>query len=107
MVYEYRVYEAMPGKLPALNQRFRNTTVKYFEKHGIKVVGFWEALIGTSNELHYLLAYENLAHREQAWSAFASDPGWQAARAESEKDGLLVARVHNTIWRPTDYSPLQ
>ncbi|MBI2887907.1 MAG: NIPSNAP family protein [Chloroflexi bacterium] len=107
MLYEYRVYEAMPGRLPALNARFRNTTLGFFEKHGIKVVGFWEALVGTSNELHYLLAFEDMGHRERAWAAFGADPGWASARAETEKDGPLVARIRNAFWRPTDYSPLK
>ena len=107
MIYEYRVYETTPGKLPALNASFRNTTVKLFEKHGLKAIGFWEALVGTTNELHYILAFEDMAHRERAWAAFQADPEWIAARAEREKDGPLVARVRNTIWRPTDYSPLK
>lgn len=107
MIYEYRVYEAMPGKLPALNARFREVTLRLFEKHGLKVVGFWETVVGTSNQLHYMLSFQNLGDRERAWAAFGADAEWQAARAESEKDGPLVARVQNSIWRPTDYSPMQ
>ena len=107
MIYEYRVYEAMPGKLPALNARFREVTIRLFEKHGLKVVGFWETVVGTSNQLHYMLSFQNLGDRERAWAAFGADAEWQAARAASEKDGPLVARVQNSIWRPTDYSPMQ
>ena len=107
MIYEYRVYEAMPGKLPALNARFREVTIRLFEKHGLKVVGFWETVVGTSNQLHYMLSFQNLGDRERAWAAFGSDTEWLAARAASEKDGPLVARVQNSIWRPTDYSPMQ
>ena len=107
MIYELRVYEAVPGKLPALHRRFREVTCRLFERHGIKVVGFWETVVGTGNQLTYLLAYEDLGHRERAWHAFQSDPEWQAARAESEREGPLVARLTNTILRPTEYSPLQ
>ena len=107
MIYEYRVYEAMPGKLPALNARFREVTLRLFEKHGLKVVGFWETVVGTSNQLHYMLSFQNLGDRERAWAAFGADAEWQAARAASEKNGPLVARVQNSIWRPTDYSPMQ
>ena len=63
MIYEYRVYEAMPGKLPALNARFREVTIRLFEKHGLKVVGFWESVVGTSNQLHYMLSFQNLGDR--------------------------------------------
>jgi len=106
-LFEYRVYEVMPGKLPALNRRFQEITLGYFQKHGIGVVGFWEALAGTTGELHYLLRFDSLAHREQAWDAFQADPGWQRDRAETEREGLIVARVRNQFWRPTAYSPLQ
>ncbi len=107
MVYEMRYYEVVPGRMPALNARFRDHTCKLFGKHGIKIVGFWEAYIGTSNVLNYMLAFDDLAHRERAWNAFQSDPEWQKARASSEESGPIVARVRSEIWKPTDYSPLQ
>ena len=52
MIYELRVYEATPGKMAALNDRFANITLKYFEKHGLKSVGYWTEEIGTSNPTH-------------------------------------------------------
>jgi hypothetical protein len=79
----------------------------YFTKHGIGVVGFWDVVAGTSNELHYLLRFEDLAHRERAWGAFQADEGWHRDRAETEQGGPLVARVRNQLWRATEYSPLQ
>jgi hypothetical protein len=107
MLYEYRRYEAMPGKLPALHRRFAEVTTKVWEKHGIRVVGFWEAVFGTNNELHYMLAWEDLAERDRKWEAFQKDPDWQSARAKSEEDGPLVARLTNSLWKPTHYSPLK
>jgi hypothetical protein len=107
MIYELRRYEAVPGRLPALNARFKNHTLGFFAKHCIKVIGFWEAMIGTSNVLNYLLSFDDLAHRERAWAAFMADEDWQKVRAETERDGPLVARIRNEIWRPTNYSPLQ
>ncbi len=108
MIYELRIYEAMPGRLPALNERFANITLKYFQKHGIKVVGFWTQVIGTSNELVYMLGFDNLAHREKAWGSFQADPGWQRERAATEAEGgPLVARIRNSILQPTAYSPMQ
>ena len=65
-LFEYRVYEVVPGRMPAMNRRFQTITLGYFKKYGIGVVGFWEAVAGTSNELHYLLRYDDLAHRERA-----------------------------------------
>jgi hypothetical protein len=107
MIYELRIYETIPGRLGALNNRFRNVTLKIFERYGIKSVGYWEDVIGISNRLTYILAWEDMAHRERSWNAFAADPEWLAARAKSEDDGPIVARVTSTLMKPTDYSPLQ
>ncbi len=108
MIYEYRVYEAMPGKLEELNARFRNHTLKAFERNGFKNIGYWTANVGDySDRLIYIVAFESAEQREQDWNAFRNDPEWQRAKAESEADGLLVARIFNTLLSPTDYSPLQ
>jgi hypothetical protein len=107
VIYEMRIYDAMPGKLPALNDRFAKITLGYFEKHGIKSVGYWTDVIGTSGRLTYMLAFDDLAHRDRAWAAFGADQERLAAFAETEKNGLLVARVENRIMRPTDYSPMK
>ncbi len=88
MIYEYRVYEAMPGKLPELHARFRDHTVKLFEKHGIKNVGYWTSNVGDySDRLIYLVAFESAEQRERAWASFQSDPEWQRVKAESEAEG--------------------
>lgn len=99
MLYELRIYEATPGKMKALVDRFVNVTMGMFEKHGIKATLFLEPVIGTNNQLIYLVEWENMAEREQKWDAFQSDPKWIAARAESEKDGPLTQRVHNSFLR--------
>jgi hypothetical protein len=107
VIYELRIYTAHPGKMGALQARFRDHTTKLFEKHGIKNVGYWTNVFGArSDELWYMLAYENLAAREKAWAAFQADPAWQKARSESERDGPLVHHITAQIMTPTDFSPL-
>ena len=105
MLYELRVYDAMPGKLGALNDRFANHTIGFFKNHGIGIVGFWTAMIGTSNQLTYILSFDDMADREKKWGAFQADPGWHKARAESEVDGPLNASVQNSFMQLTSYSP--
>lgn len=107
MIYEYRRYETMPGRLPDLHRRFREVTLPLWERHGVVQVGFWVAEVGTSNQLHYLLRWEDMAQRETNWAAFTSDPEWLAGKAASESNGVLVASVHNEFWSPADYSALK
>ena len=108
MIYELRIYECFAGKLSNLHDRFANHTMALFEKPGIEVVGFWQTVVGKQNfELVYLLAYDDANDRMEKWASFQSDPEWQKARAESEKQGPLVAQVENKLLTPTPYSPLQ
>ena len=108
MIYELRVYRCVSGRLPALIKRFDTITLKLWEKHGIRQAGFWTTLIGESNqELYYLLQWESLAEREKKWGAFMTDPTWLAARAETEKDGAIVANVTNQILQPTSFSSVK
>jgi hypothetical protein len=103
-----RVYRCLPGRLPDLNKRFESVTLKLWEKHGFKPVGFWTTVVGESNQdLTYLLEWANLAERERVWAAFMSDPDWLKARGESEKDGPIVAQITNSILQPTAYSKLR
>ncbi len=108
MIYELRVYHCVPGRLPALLNRFQTITLKLWEKHGIKQAGFWTVAIGESNQdLFYLLAWESLADRESKWNTFLKDPEWVAKRAETERDGAIVASVQNTILEPTAFSSVR
>ncbi|MCH7843026.1 MAG: NIPSNAP family protein [Chloroflexi bacterium] len=102
---EKRVYEAMPGKLPDLHNRFSNHTMALFEKHGIENVAYWTEVVGTSNRLVYMLGYPDLGAREKSFAAFGSDPAWHKARAASEENGALVRVSKHSILRLTDYSP--
>jgi hypothetical protein len=108
MIYELRVYHTMPGKLPALLNRFDTITLKIWERHGIHQAGFWTTLVGESNaDLTYMLKWESLAEREKKWDAFQADPEWIAKRAETEKDGPINARVENSFLVPTSFSSVK
>ena len=108
MLYELRIYECVPGRLPDLLKRFDTITLKLWEKHGIKQAGFFTTLIGESNqELTYFLAWDSLADREKKWAAFQSDPDWIAARAKTEEDGQIVGNIVNQLLVPTKFSSVK
>jgi hypothetical protein len=104
MIYELRVYHAIPGKLPSVLKRFSEVTLPIWKRLGIAHVGFWTTLVGSSNqELVYMLAWESLADREAKWNTFLADPEWVAKRAASDQDGPLVANISNTLLNPTSF----
>ena len=108
MIHELRVYYCVPGRLPNLLKRFDTITLKLWDKHKIKQAGFWTVLVGESNQaLYYLVEWESMADREKKWNAFAADPEWLTKRAETEKDGQIVANVANQFLAPTAFSSVK
>ncbi len=103
--YELRTYYAAPGKLDALNARFRDHTLGIFEKHGMASIGYWMPADNPDNKLVYLLAFPSREAARQSWKEFGADPDWQKAAKESEANGKLVAKVESVFLTPTDYSP--
>jgi len=107
--FELRIYTAAPGKLDALNKRFRDHTLKFFEKHGIESIGYWTAVDDQNvGKLYYIVAYPNRASREKSLiNGIAKDPDFLAVVAESEKDGKIVTGMESVLLEPTDYSKIK
>lgn len=108
-VFEMRTYYANPGKMNALHARFRDHTCKLFEKHGMTLVGFWSPIDPkvAEQKMVYILAFPSKEAADKAWKAFREDPAWLKAKAESEKDGVLVSKVESVYLNPTDYSKIK
>jgi hypothetical protein len=103
--FEMRTYYAAPGKLDALLARFRDHTVKLFEKHGITNLGYWVPIENTDNKLVYVIAFPSREGREKSWKEFGADEDWKKARAESEANGKLVTKVESVFLSATGFSP--
>lgn len=108
-VFELRTYTAAPGKLEALNKRFRDHTVRLFTKHGMTNVGYWTPADPplSENTLTYVLAHSSREGAKTSWAAFRADPDWVKAKSESEKDGPLTTKVESVFLNPVDYSPMK
>jgi L-rhamnose mutarotase len=104
-LFEMRTYYAAPGKLDALHARFRDHTMKLFEKHGITNIGYWVPIDNRDNKLIYVIAFPSLEARNKAFRSFGADPEWQKVYKESEKNGKLVNKIENVFLTATDYSP--
>jgi len=106
-VFELRVYHAVPGKLPALESRFRDTTSKLLAKHDLKVVGYWtsEDAAATSGTFIFLLAHDSREQAKKNWDALWTDPAFQEV-VKAEQTEKLVEKVDVTYLRPSDFSPM-
>jgi len=108
-VFEIRTYTTHPGKLDALNARFRDHTTSIFKKHGMQNVGYWvpQDEPAHSNTLVYIIAHKSREDAKKSWEAFRADPEWQKVSKESEANGKIVAKVESMFADATDYSPLK
>ena len=109
-VFELRTYTAGPGKLAALHSRFRDHTLRLFEKHGMQNIGYWVPADppNSENTLTYIIAHKDREAAKASWAAFGADPEWQKVRKESMADGVsLTTKVESVFLNPTDYSPMK
>ena len=106
-LFELRIYTAAPGKMEELHKRFREHTLKFFEKHRIRSLAYWTAIDERHQErLYYIVAYPDQESREKRLvNGIAKDPEFLKALAESEKDGKLTTDIESVLLMPTDYSP--
>lgn len=76
-----------------------------FETHGQFAMGFWTTYIGIAPRFHYMLVFENLAHRESAWASFYTDPAWPARQDNLYPGGNpLFTKFESCLMKGTDFS---
>jgi len=107
-VFELRIYHAVPGKLPALASRFRDTTSKILARHNLNVVGYWvtDGASASDNAFIWVVAYTSPEEGKKNWDAMRADPEFQRV-ISAEQAEKLVEKVDVTYMRPTDFSPLK
>jgi hypothetical protein len=108
-VFELRTYTAPEGKLPDLQARFRHHTMRIFEKHGMKNVGYWvpQDAPAKDNTLIYIISHASRDAAKKSWADFAADPEWQKVNKESNANGRILSNVVSVYMDPTDYSPMK
>jgi len=108
-VYELRTYTAPDGKLGDLHARFRNHTMRIFDKHGMKSVAYFSPQDAplSQNTLIYILEHPSREAAKKAWADFAADEEWKKVSAESQVNGKLTTKVESVFADPTDYSPIK
>ena len=114
-VFELRTYTCpSPEKLFYLHERFRDHTIKLFEKHGMENLIYWSPMDmdNSDRKLVYLLGHKSVEAAKESFANFRKDPDWLAAREASEKKagGSLTEKeggVVSEFFVATDYSPLK
>ena len=104
-IYELRIYTTLEGRMPALHARFRDHTIKLFEKHGMENGMYWVSA-DDPNKLIYVVSHASREAAKKSWADFVADPDWKKAKEASEKAGPILAKPPEAIYMNlTDYSP--
>lgn len=108
-VFEIRTYHTLPGRLEALQKRFREHTLKMFEKHGMTNVGYWVPQDSPAKDstLIYVISHASREAAKANWAAFVADPEWKKIAADSQVDGKIIDRIESVFMEATDYSPIK
>ena len=106
-VFELRIYKAAKGKLGKLDARFRDHTIRIFEKHGMKSVAYWHPMDepDSKDTLIYIIKHDNREAAKKSWKDFIADPEWKKAAKQSGV-GRLAKPPAATYMKPTDYSAI-
>jgi hypothetical protein len=108
-VFELRTYTAPDGKLGELHARFRDNTIRIFNKHGMKSVIYLapQDAPESANTLIYILEHPSREAAKKAWAEFQADPEWIKVAADSQVNGRITSKVVSVFADPTDYSPMK
>ena len=106
--FELRIYSVLPGRMDAMNARFKNHTNGLLTKHGMTLIGFWQPQgDDAGKKLYYLVAHKNRKAADASWKAFIADPEWKKVQTASEADGKIVEKVDRVWLDPTEYSMMK
>ena len=109
-IFELRMYESNNGSTLARKIRmFNEGEAAIFKRLGMRPVFFGETIVGRNMpNLVYMLSYDSLAAREQAWTTFGADPEWQELRSKpGYADAEIVSNIGNSILKPLPFSPIR
>lgn len=107
-IFELRIYESHNEKMAKKKIEMFNEAgeIKIFWDSGLFPVLFGETLAGPSMpNLHYLLAFDDMAARDKGWESFRNHPDWLTLRAKPEFADT-VSNINDIILQPTPFSQL-
>jgi hypothetical protein len=109
-IYELRTYESNNPKTLARKIRmFDEGESALFAKIGMTNVFYGETIAGRNMpNLTYMVGFDDLAHREKAWSTFVAHPEWKKMLAQpGVSDAEIVSNISNAIVRPLAWSAIK
>ena len=108
-VFQLRTYHLLPGRLDAIQARFRDHTQALFEKQGLSNYPYWITVEkeGVQSKLVYLIGHQNKEEFNAAFGRFVADPEWIKVRDASEVSGKIVEKIDSHFYTALPFSPMK
>jgi hypothetical protein len=108
-VFQLRTYHLLPGRLDAIQARFRDHTQALFEKQGLSNYPYWVTVEkeGVQSKLVYFIGHQNKEEFNAAFGRFVADPEWIRVRDASEVSGKIVEKIDSHFYTALPFSPMK
>jgi hypothetical protein len=108
-VFQLRTYHLLPGRLDAIQARFRDHTQALFEKQGLSNYPYWITVEkdGSQPKLVYLIGHLSKDEFNAAFGRFVADPEWIRVRDASEASGKIIEKIDAVFFTPLPFSPMK
>ncbi len=107
-IFELRVYESHSERAGQKKIDMFNGggEIAIFRKTGLTPVFFGETLFGPRiPNLTYMLSFDHMQARDEAWATFIADPDWISLRDDPQYADT-VSNISDIILRPTPFSQI-
>ena len=108
-IFQLRTYHLLPGRLDAIQARFRDHTQALFEKQGLSNYPYWITVEkdGAQPKLVYLIGHLTKDEFNAAFGRFVADPEWIRVRDASEVSGKIVEKIDSHFYTALPFSPMK
>jgi hypothetical protein len=108
-IFQLRTYHLLPGRLDAIQSRFRDHTQALFEKQGLSNYPYWITVEkdGAQPKLVYFIGHQSKEEFNAAFGRFVADPEWLKVRDASEVSGKIVEKIDSHFYTALPFSPMK
>jgi hypothetical protein len=108
-IFQLRTYHLLPGRLDAIQSRFRDHTQALFEKQGLSNYPYWITVEkdGAQPKLVYFIGHQSKEEFNAAFGRFVADPEWIKVRDASEVSGKIVEKIDALFYTALPFSPMK
>ncbi len=107
-IYEIRIYESpnMVAAKKKIHMFNEGGEINIFKKTGLRPVFFGECLSGPAMpNLHYMIAFKDMAERDANWEVFRKSPEW-GSLSKDPYYADTVSCITDIILKPESYSQI-